>query len=139
MVRTHQHKTLGIRSIIPIFVGTAVLAGTSLFFIDHEDDVNAYPAGCVSQACREASDAATAAERKAAAAASNAQTLEGEVERLNAEIASSRPTSSPTRPLPTIFLVKLLRTKPNWNCNSRRSHACSSKCTSKANRTQLSC
>lgn len=88
MVRTHQHKTLGIRSIIPIFVGTAVLAGTSLFFIDHEDDVNAYPAGCVSQACREASDAATAAERKAAAAASNAQTLEGEVERLNAEIAS---------------------------------------------------
>lgn len=88
MVRTHQHKTLGIRGIIPIFVGAAVLAGASLFFIDHEDDVNAYPAGCVSQACREASDAATAAERKAAAAASNAQTLEGEVERLNAEIAS---------------------------------------------------
>ncbi len=88
MVRTHQHKTLGIRGITPIFVGAAVLAGASLFFIDHEDDVNAYPAGCVSQACREASDAATAAERKAAAAASNAQTLEGEVERLNAEIAS---------------------------------------------------
>lgn len=88
MVRTHQHKTLGIRGITPIFVGAAVLAGASLFFIDHEDDVNAYPAGCVSQACREASDAATAAECKAAAAASNAQTLEGEVERLNAEIAS---------------------------------------------------
>lgn len=56
--------------------------------MQNEEEVNAYPAGCVSQACREAADAASAADRKAAAAASNAQTLEGEVERLNAEIAS---------------------------------------------------
>lgn len=88
MVRLHQHKTIGLRGILLIITGVTSLAGGCVFLLNQKDDVVAYPAGCVTKACREAADAATAAERKATAAANNAQTLEGEVERLNAEIAS---------------------------------------------------
>ena len=88
MIKSHKHKTLGLRGILIFAIVVATLTGGCMFFFESEDEANAYPAGCVSQVCREASDAAAAAESKAAAAANNAQTLEGEVERLNAEIAS---------------------------------------------------
>lgn len=92
MAKSHQtktlHKTLGLRGILIAFVGASTLTIGCMFALNHEDAAQAYPAGCVSQACREAADAAAAAESKAVAAANNAQTLEGEVERLNAEIAS---------------------------------------------------
>lgn len=81
-----KHKTIGFRGaiIITLFlVGAGIL---SFSFFSNEEDAKAYPAGCVSQACREASDRATAADRAAALAAENAQTLEGEVARLDAEI-----------------------------------------------------
>lgn len=88
MIKSHKHKTLGLRGILFFAIVIATLTGGCMFFFESEDEANAYPAGCVSQVCREASDTAAAAESKAAAAANNAQTLEGEVERLNAEIAS---------------------------------------------------
>lgn len=88
MVKTHQHKTIGLRTLGALgIVFASVMLGSFLLF-STEEPAQAYPAGCVSQACREAADAASAADKKAAAAANNAQTLEGEVERLNAEIAS---------------------------------------------------
>jgi len=64
------------------------LIASFCLFRQEEAPAQAYPAGCVSQACRAAADAATAADRNAANAAANAQTLEGEVARLNAEIAA---------------------------------------------------
>ncbi len=88
MIKSHKHKTLGLRGVLIFAIVIATLTGGCMFFFESKDEANAYPAGCVSQVCREASDAAAAAESKAAAAANNAQTLEGEVERLNAEIAS---------------------------------------------------
>lgn len=56
--------------------------------IQPNQTAKAYPANCVSQACREAADAADAASAKAAEASANADTLEGEVKRLEAEISS---------------------------------------------------
>lgn len=88
MIKSHKHKSLGLRNLAIIFVGVSTLVFGCVCLFENEAEVKAYPAGCVSQACREAADAATAAESKAVAAANNAQTLEGEVERLNAEIAS---------------------------------------------------
>lgn len=84
----YKHKTIGLRGILVFVIGFGALVGGCMFFIENEDEAKAYPAGCVSQTCREAADAAAAAESKAVAAANNAQTLEGEVARLNAEIAS---------------------------------------------------
>ncbi len=88
MITRRKHKNFGLRGIIiGIFLGFAVFTSFSIF--SHSvQPAQAYPAGCVSQACRAAADAAAAAERNAANAASNAETLEGEVARLNAEIAS---------------------------------------------------
>ena len=79
-----KHKTIGLRSLI--IVCCFVVTGFIIYqvFANQHEDVKAYPAGCVTQACREAADNAEAAER----AAANAQTLEGEVARLDAEIAS---------------------------------------------------
>lgn len=88
MVMKHKHKTIGLRGILAIAILVACGAISYTFFAHPEEKVQAYPAGCVTQACREASDRATAAEKAAAAAAANAQTLEGEVARLNAEIES---------------------------------------------------
>lgn len=88
MIKSHKHKTLGLRGLLVFVLGFATLAGGGMLLFTGEDQAKAYPAGCVSQACREAADAAAAADSKATAAAANAQTLEGEVERLNAEIAS---------------------------------------------------
>lgn len=86
-VRT-KHKTLGLRKIL--ICSCLLLAGFAIyhFFSTQNEEVKAYPVGCVTQACREAADNAAAAEQAAAAAAANAQTLEGEVARLDAEIAS---------------------------------------------------
>ena len=84
----HKHKTLGLRSILIFAIFGLTAFACSFYFTEAEDSVQAYPAGCVTQACHEAADAASAAEAAAASAAANAQTLEGEVERLNAEIAS---------------------------------------------------
>ncbi len=83
-----QHKTFGLRGALAILAVLVIGVTIGFNVLRDDSDVNAYPAGCVSQACREAADAAAAAESKATAAANNAQTLEGEVERLNAEIAS---------------------------------------------------
>ncbi len=72
---------------ISIVTLTAV-ASAILSTLNYEKTAEAYPAGCVSQACREAADRAAEAERQAASYSANAETLEGEVERLNAEINS---------------------------------------------------
>ena len=88
MVSNHRHKTLGLRNVFALLIISAITTISCLMIFDSHDDVNAYPAACVTQVCREAADAADAAERRAAAAAANAQTLEGEVARLNAEIES---------------------------------------------------
>lgn len=69
-------------------IGLSVAASAILSTLQYEETAEAYPTGCVSQACREAADRASEAERKAASYAANAETLEGEVERLNAEIYS---------------------------------------------------
>lgn len=88
MVSKRAHKTIGLRKIFAILIILAVIAADSTMILTTEEDAHAYPAGCVSQACREAADRAADAERRASDAASNAQTLAGEVERLNAEIES---------------------------------------------------
>lgn len=88
MVKIRRHKTIGLRALGLLSVVFVSAATCCFFFISSGEPAKAYPTGCVSQACREAADAADAADRNAAAAANNAQTLEGEVARLNAEIAS---------------------------------------------------
>lgn len=69
-------------------IALSATASAILSTLHYEETAEAYPTGCVSQACREAADRAAEAERKAASYAANAETLEGEVERLNAEISS---------------------------------------------------
>lgn len=88
MVRHSCHKTIGLRTLGLVFLAISLVAWSISQLVTRRDEAKAYPAGCVTQACREAADAADAAERNAADAAANAQTLEGEVARLNAEIAS---------------------------------------------------
>lgn len=91
MVKTHKnlrHKTIGLRGIIAIIAMLGLGIASYSFIFNSSEKAQAYPAGCVTQACREAADRAEEAERAAASAAANAQTLEGEVARLNAEIAS---------------------------------------------------
>jgi len=84
-----RHKTFGLRGIIIVIATLACLSLGIIFgFLRNQDSAQAYDARCVTQACREAADAAEAADRAAANAAANAQTLEGEVERLDAEIAA---------------------------------------------------
>ncbi len=81
-----KHKTFGLRNIL-ILSTAFIVAGISGYqLLQSEKPAQAYPVGCVSQACREAADRAEAAERNAAAAAANAETLEGEINKLNAEI-----------------------------------------------------
>lgn len=83
-----KHKTVGLRAII-ISLSIAGTACLSLaIFSSETQPASAYPYGCVTQACREASDRAANSEALAKEAAANAQTLEGEVARLNAEIAA---------------------------------------------------
>lgn len=69
-------------------IALTICASAILSTLRFEETAQAYPAACVTQACREASDRADAAQANAAAAQANAQTLAGEVERLKAEIAS---------------------------------------------------
>ncbi len=84
-----KHKTIGLRTGI-LFVAAAVTAAAcQTAILNHSENAQAaYPYGCVTQACREASDRAAASEARAKEAAAYAQTLEGEVARLNAEIAA---------------------------------------------------
>lgn len=88
MVKSLKHKTIGLRKILLLAVCFASIGVGSFIFFAQEDTARAYPAGCVTEACHAAADAADAAERAAIDASNNAQTLEGEVARLNAEIAS---------------------------------------------------
>lgn len=88
MMFRNKHKTIGLRPILGTSITvTAVIIG-AFCLVDDDTEVKAYPAGCVSQACRKASDRADSSEARAREAATNAQTLEGEVERLNSEIAA---------------------------------------------------
>lgn len=81
-----KHKTIGLRTIIiALFIVTTVV-GELVVFRDNSQPVQAYPYGCVTQECRTAYDRAEASEAAARNAAANAQTLEGEVARLNYEI-----------------------------------------------------
>lgn len=89
MTARKKHKTIGLRPILGfLIIGAAVTISAICLMDDNGAKVKAYPAGCVSQACREASDRADNSEARAREAAANAQTLEGEVERLNSEIAA---------------------------------------------------
>lgn len=83
-----KHKTIGLRTILIFAVFGLTAFACSFYFTSTEQNAEAYPAGCVTETCHQAADAAAAAEAAAANAAANAQTLEGEVARLNAEIAS---------------------------------------------------
>lgn len=83
-----KHKTLGLRTIIGLLVVGLVSATVVIRFNQETAPVQAYPYGCVTQACREASDRASASEARAKELAAYAGTLEGEVNRLNAEIAA---------------------------------------------------
>lgn len=87
MIR-QKHKTLGLRGIIALTLIGIAAASEMISILNSGTEANAYPAGCVSQACREASDRANASEAAAREAANNAQTLEGEVARLNSQIAA---------------------------------------------------
>lgn len=80
-----KHKGLLLSSVI---VALTVVASAILSTLQFEETAEAYPSGCVTQACREAYDAAESASAKAASYAATAVTLESEVERLNLEIAS---------------------------------------------------
>lgn len=83
-----KHKTIGLRIIISTVVIVGVILASQLLISLHSEPATAYPYGCVTQACREASDRASNSEARAKEAAANAQTLEGEVARLDAEIAA---------------------------------------------------
>lgn len=85
-VRIHHPKYISfLRITLSLILIFGIIFGSLSRF---ERSASAYPANCVSQACREAADAADAASAKAAEASANADTLEGEVKRLEAEISS---------------------------------------------------
>lgn len=81
---TNKHRSRFSILVATILILSMVLTSAT----SRTPSAQAYPANCVSQACREAADAADAASAKAAEASANAETLEGEVKRLDAEISS---------------------------------------------------
>lgn len=83
-----KHKTIGLRIIIAAVAITVTVIACLGKLNESTKDAQAYPYGCVTQACREASDRATASEARAKELAAYANTLEGEVARLNAEITA---------------------------------------------------
>lgn len=85
---SQKHKTIGLRAIFSTIAIASVIIASQLFLSLHSEPAAAYPYGCVTQACREASDRASNSEARAKEAAANAQTLQGEVARLDAEIAA---------------------------------------------------
>lgn len=85
---SQKHKTIGLRTILSIVIIFGVIISSQIFLNINAEPAAAYPYGCVTQACREASDRASESEARAKEAAANAQTLEGEVARLNAEISA---------------------------------------------------
>lgn len=81
-----KHKTLGLRTIFFASLIIATVIGQLVMLEKTTTPVQAYPYGCVTRECREAFDRAEASDRAAREAAANAQSLEGEVARLNFEI-----------------------------------------------------
>lgn len=69
-------------------ITTAIVISLGCITFWQAQNADAYPAGCVTQACRDAADRAETAERNSNQASATAVTLEGEVERLNNEIAA---------------------------------------------------
>lgn len=90
MRSSQKHKTIGLRKVILVFVLLASILGGQIYLINNleEEAQAAYPYGCVTQACREAADRASASEARAKELATYANTLEGVVARLNAEIVA---------------------------------------------------
>lgn len=85
---SHRHKTIGLRGIFLLVLVVAAVSFSAYTVLMSGNDAKAYPAGCVSQACREAADRADASALRARELASSAKTLENEVARLNSEIAA---------------------------------------------------
>lgn len=85
-----KHKIISLRILIAAVVLLLTFITSQLVVINDtvEEVQAAYPFGCVTQACREAADRASASEARAKELAASAQTLEGEVARLDAEIAA---------------------------------------------------
>lgn len=73
---------------LPFLLVALIVASATILSVFQNRSALAYPAGCVTQACREAYDAANAAASAAASAKNNARTLEGEIAKLNSEIAA---------------------------------------------------
>ncbi len=88
MKTQQKHKTIGLRIIIAMSVISITITASLVALSNNTEEVQAYPFGCVTQACREASDRAAASEARAKELAAYANTLEGEVARLNAEITA---------------------------------------------------
>ena len=72
---------------LPALLVASLLVTCSLLSLAQSHSVSAYPANCITEACRSAYDQAEAAAAAATEAANNAQTLEGEIARRDAEIA----------------------------------------------------
>lgn len=85
---SHKHKTIGLRGLIVFALTVTAISFSAYIVSTPENDAKAYPAGCVSQACREAADRADASALRARELASSAKTLENEVARLNSEISA---------------------------------------------------
>ncbi len=83
-----KHKTIGLRTILAVLSLTGTVITMQIILASASSEVQAYPFGCVTQACREASDRAAASDSRAKELAAYANTLEGEVARLNAEITA---------------------------------------------------
>lgn len=83
-----KHKTIGLRVIIATFIVSMAITISLASLTNNTEEAQAYPFGCVTQACREASDRAATSEARAKELAAYANTLEGEVARLNAEITA---------------------------------------------------
>ena len=73
---------------LPALLVASLLVVCSLLSLAQSHSVSAYPANCITEACRSAYDQAEAAAAAATEAANNAQTLEGEIARRDAEIAN---------------------------------------------------
>lgn len=85
---SHKHKTIGLRTKLAVFVTAGAVLICSTILIKNSAPVSAYPTACVTQTCREAYDQSVAAEARAREAAQNAETLEGVIAQLNAEISA---------------------------------------------------
>ncbi len=83
-----KHKTLGLRTFLLLFVLFASVGLCSIWLFKQEDSSYAYPASCVTDACHQAYDRAQSSQAAASQLAAQADTLENEIARLNAEIVA---------------------------------------------------